>query len=98
MIVLLGATGDIGQDFARELRRRGECFIPLSRGTLDYTQFELLFDYVRKMRPSFLINAAGFTGDHNVDVCEIARMETFQANTLLPQTIGRVCLMTNTPW
>jgi dTDP-4-dehydrorhamnose reductase len=32
-----------------------------------------------------------------MDACETARMETFQANTLLPQTISRVCLMTNTP-
>jgi dTDP-4-dehydrorhamnose reductase len=58
----------------------------------------LLFDYVRKIRPEFVINAAGFSGKPNVDACEIERMETFQANTLLPQTIGRVCLMTNTPW
>jgi UDP-glucose 4,6-dehydratase len=96
--MLLGATGYIGQAFARELRRRGRCFIPLSRNAFDYTRFELLFDYIRKIRPEFLVNAAGFTGRPNVDACEVNRMETFQANTLLPQTVARACAMTNTPW
>jgi len=98
MILLLGATGYVGQAFAKELRRRGICFIPLSRSAFDYTRFELLFDYVRKIRPELVINAAGFSGRPNLDACESARMNTFQANTLLPQTISRVCSMTNTPF
>src|SRR5258708_4953287 len=98
MILLLGASGYIGQAFARELRRRGSCFIPLTRKAIDYSQFGLLFDYVRKMRPTFVINAAGYPGKPNVEACEPAREETLYANTLLPQTVARVCLMTNTPW
>jgi dTDP-4-dehydrorhamnose reductase len=98
MFLLLGATGYVGQAFARELSRRGLPFIPLSRSALDYTRFELLFGYVRRIQPKFLINAAGFSGRPNVDGCETDRMQTFQANTLLPQTISRVCLMTNTPF
>jgi dTDP-4-dehydrorhamnose reductase len=98
VILLLGAGGYIGQAFCRELRRRGEPFVPLSRGAFDYTRFELLFDYVRKLRPTFLINAAGYSGRPNVDACEEQRAVTFQANTLLPQLIARVCLATRTPW
>src|SRR5262245_41517424 len=97
MILLLGATGFTGQAFARELRGRGDCFIPLSRSAFDYTRFELLFDYVRKIKPELVINAAGYSGKPNLDACETARMQTFQANTLLPQTVAKVCLMTNTP-
>ena len=97
MFLLLGATGYIGQAFAKELSRRGQSFIPLSRSALDYTRFELLFNYVRNIQPTFLINAAGFSGRPNMDGCETERMKTFQANTLLPQTIARVCLMTHTP-
>jgi len=98
LTLLLGATGYIGQAFSRELRRRGSCFIPLTRSAVDYTCFEHLFDYVRKMKPEFVINAAGFLGKPNVDACELAREETLWGNTLLPQTVARVCLMTNTPW
>src|SRR5258706_983896 len=98
MILLLGASGYFGQAFAIELRRRGHPFIPLTRAAFDYTQFDLLFDYVRKTRPEFLINAAAFSGRPNVDACEESRAQGFQVNTLLPQTVARVCLMTNTPW
>lgn len=98
MILLLGASGYVGQAFSRELRRRGRSFIPLTRKAIDYTNFDLLFDYVRKIKPEFMINAAGFTGNPNVDACELAREETLSANTLLPQTLARICLMTNTPW
>jgi dTDP-4-dehydrorhamnose reductase len=97
MIVLLGSTGYIGQAFACELRRRGAPFVPLTRSALDYTQFDILFDYLRKVKPEFVINAAGYTGKPNVDACETARADTFQGNTLFPQMVARVCLMTNTP-
>ena len=98
MILLLGATGYIGQAFAAELRRRKHLFIPLTRKAVDYTDFSILFDYVRQSKPEFLINAAGYTGSPNVDACETARAETLQGNTLFPQMVARVCLMTNTPW
>jgi dTDP-4-dehydrorhamnose reductase len=98
MILLLGSTGYVGQAFATELRRRGHSFIPLTRKAINYSDFTLLFDYVRKVKPRFIINAAGYRGRPNVDACEEAREDTLFANTLLPQTIARVCSMTDTPW
>jgi dTDP-4-dehydrorhamnose reductase len=98
MILLLGASGYMGQAFATELRRRRYSFIPLTRKAIDYTDFDLLFDYIRKLKPEFIINAAGYPGRPNVDACETAREETLFANTLLPQTISRACSMTSTPW
>jgi dTDP-4-dehydrorhamnose reductase len=98
MILLLGASGYVGQAFSAELRRRRWSFIPLTRRAIDYTRFDILFDYVRKMRPEFIVNAAGHAPNPNVDACETARDEVLCANVLLAQTIARVCLMTNTPW
>jgi dTDP-4-dehydrorhamnose reductase len=98
MILLLGSTGYVGQAFSAELRRRGHGFIPLTRKAINYSDFNLLFDYVRRVKPRFIINAAGYRGRPNVDACEANREETLFANTLLPQTIARVCSMTNTPW
>ena len=98
MILLLGASGYVGQAFSDELRRRRWSYIPLTRRAIDYTSFEVLFDYIRKMRPEFIINAAGYGPNPNVDACESAREEALCANALLPQTIARACLMTNTPW
>jgi UDP-glucose 4,6-dehydratase len=98
MILLLGASGYVGQAFSAELRRRRLSFIPLTRRAIDYTSFDILFDYIRKMRPEFVINAAGYAPNPNVDACESSREEVLCANALLPQTIARACLMTNTPW
>jgi dTDP-4-dehydrorhamnose reductase len=98
MILLLGASGYVGQAFSRELRRRRLSFIPLTRVAIDYTHFDVLFEYLRRMRPEFVINAAGYAPNPNVDACESAREDVLYANTLLPQTVSQACLMTNTPW
>jgi dTDP-4-dehydrorhamnose reductase len=98
MILLLGATGYIGQAFARELTRRGKSFTPLSRAQLDYSRFEALFDYLQKHRPEFVINAAGYTGKPNVDACETAQADTLQGNTLLPLTIAQACAANGVAW
>jgi len=104
MILLIGATSYIGHAFANGLRRRKDTFIPLSRKAFDYTEFEFLFDYVRKIRPTLIINAEeiGETVFENKEadseMLEAERMEMLHANTLLPQTIARVCSLTNTPW
>jgi dTDP-4-dehydrorhamnose reductase len=80
------------------LRRRGQSFIPLTRRAFDYTRFDYLFDYLRTMRPVFLINAAGHSCRPEEDGLEAARGQAMLANALLPQMIARVCLMTKTPW
>lgn len=98
MVLLLGASGFVGRAFAAALLRRGRDFIPLSRRALDYTRFDVLFDFVRRTRPRFLINAAGMAGGPDGEACETAREEALAANTLLPQTIARVCRLTRTPW
>ena len=98
MILLLGASGYIGQAFALELQRRGQEFIPLARRQTDYTRFDVLLEFLRAKKPAFVINAAGYTGKPNVDACEIARADTLAGNTLLPQTIAQACAATGTPW
>jgi len=98
MILLLGASGYIGQAFARELMRRQWDCRALSRGQVDYSRFETLLEFLRSNKPSFVINAAGFTGRPNVDACETAQADTLQGNTLLPITIADACAATGTPW
>ncbi len=98
MILLLGASGYIGKTFAGELRRRGHCFIPLTRRAFDYTRFDFLFDYLRTMRPMFLINAASYECALTGPMADTEREKMMAANAILPQMIARVCLMTKTPW
>ncbi len=98
MILLLGASGYIGQAFERELQRRGVPFRSLSRRQVDYTQFETLRKFLSETKPSFLVNAAGYTGKPNVDACETARADTLQGNTLFPLTLAHACAVANVPW
>ena len=98
MIVLLGATGYIGQAFAKILRERNRPFIALSRKDLDYTRFDLLHAWLGEHKPEFLVNVAGYTGKPNVDACETAQADTLAGNALLPHMLAQACAATNTPW
>src|SRR5271170_6678577 len=98
MILLLGATGYIGQGFARELQRRKTDFIPLSRRQVDYTRFTALLELLKTKKPAFVINAAGYTGKPNVDACELHKADTLQGNTLFPQTVAHACAAVGVPW
>jgi dTDP-4-dehydrorhamnose reductase len=98
MIVLLGASGYIGQAFAQELRRRGRDFTAPARAELDYTRYDALVGFLRDQKPEFLINSAGYTGKPNVDACEVAQADTLLGNTILPQTIAQACEAAGVPW
>jgi len=98
MILLLGATGYIGEAFASELQRRKKDFLPLSRAQVDYTRFDLLLEFLRAKKPSFVVNAAGYTGKPNVDACELDQAGTLAGNALLPQTIAHACAAAGIPW
>ena len=97
-LVLLGATGYVGQAFARELAARSIAFEAPSRARTDYTRFEVLTELLRRAKPDFLINAAGYTGKPNVDACEIHRADTLQGNTLFPAMVAHACAVVGVPF
>jgi len=98
MILLLGASGYIGQAFAAGLQRRELAYTPLSRREMDYSRFGVLLQFLRERRPAFVINAAGYIGKPNVDACENAKAETLLGNTVLPLTIAHACAAAQIPW
>ena len=98
MIVVLGASGYIGQAFARILRETNRPFMALSRKDVDYTRSDELLRFLGDTRPEFVVNVAGYTGKPNVDACEVARADTLAGNTLLPQTVAEACAVTRIPW
>ncbi len=98
MILLLGASGYIGEAFHKELQRRKLDFVPLARNQVDYTRFDVLLEFLKAKQPSFVINAAGYTGKPNVDACELDKAGTLVGNALLPQTIAHVCAVAKVPW
>ena len=98
MILLLGASGYIGEAFARELQRRGKDFVSLSRKDADYTRFDVLLKFLRARKPEFVVNAAGYTGKPNVDACELHKADTLAGNALFPATVAHACAAAGVPW
>jgi dTDP-4-dehydrorhamnose reductase len=98
LILLLGATGYIGRQFAATLQERGLAFAGPSRATVDYARFDVLLKYLRSNKPEFLINAAGYTGKPNVDACEKDWAGTLQGNTLFPAAVAHACAALEIPF
>lgn len=98
MIYLLGGTGYVGQAYQALLARKGIPYRNLSRAELDYSKPALLTEALRRDRPDFLINSAGFTGKPNVDACEIQRTECLFGNAVLPGLIAQACEAAGIPW
>jgi dTDP-4-dehydrorhamnose reductase len=91
MVTLLGASGYIGQVFAKELTQRRIPFRPISRKEINYAEYRALRTALEKDKPEFVINAAGFTGKPNVDACENQKGETVAGNITLAQTVAQAC-------
>ena len=77
----------MGEAFVAELNRRKLAFTPLSRREVDYSRFDVLLNFLRERKPTFVINAAGYIGKPNVDACENAKAETLLGNVVLPVTM-----------
>ena len=97
-ILLLGGSGYVGSAFQAYLRERGIDFRNVSRSEVDYSQKDSLISLLREEKPSFLINAAGYTGKPNVDACELHKSETLQGNAVLPGTIREACEDLGVTW
>ncbi|MCC7377367.1 MAG: sugar nucleotide-binding protein [Verrucomicrobiales bacterium] len=97
-ILLLGATGYVGQAFQRLIAQRGGTVVSLSRSQADYTRFAPLLRVLREVKPDFLVNCAGYTGKPNVDACEKHQADTLLGNVSLPQTLAQACEVANVPW
>ena len=98
MIYLLGGSGYVGQAYQALLQRKGLPFRNVRRAELDYTNPQTLEAALRKDRPEFLINAAGYTGKPNVDACELHKHECLFGNAVLPGRIADACAAAGVPW
>jgi UDP-glucose 4,6-dehydratase len=98
MVILLGSTGYIGQEFEKQLEEKGVETLCLSRADYNYYDLHTLREILTTKEADFLINCAGYTGKPNVDACEDHQEEASRANVMLPRIIAKACAMTGTPW
>ena len=98
MIGIIGSTGFVGQSFCRVLKKLSLPILPIRYSLIQFNDPQILYDYLTANPVTFLINCAGFTGNPNVDACELAKLETLQGNAILPGIIREVCEDLNIPW
>ena len=98
MIYLLGGSGYVGSAYQTLLQRKGLAFRNLRRADFDYSDPVALTELLRREKPEFLINAAGYTGKPNVDACELHKAECLFGNGVLPGYIAQACRVAGVPW
>ncbi len=98
MIIILGGSGYVGQEYQKLLIDKGIPYKSLKRSEVDYTNPAILTDVLRVTKAQFLINAAGYTGKPNVDACEINKSECLDGNASLPGRIAQACASAGIPW
>lgn len=97
MILLLGASGYVGNTFQNYLISQGIEFKSLSLSSQSDKK-KVLADAIRDYKPLFLINSAGFTGKPNVDAAETQKARCLEANTWLATLVAEVCTDAKLPW
>lgn len=98
MILLLGGNGYVGSAFRELFDRLAVPYRNVARSHTDYSQLAILKKLIGETSPSFLINAAGYTGKPNVDACEQHKSECLMGNAVLPGIIGQACESADLPW
>lgn len=85
-IVLLAPTGQVGFELNRQLQSLGNV-ITVSRGDVDFTNSEAIYQHIDVMRPEVIVNAAAYTA---VDKAESDIENAFLLNRDLPHTLARL--------
>ena len=94
-VIILGASGYVGKQFAQELIKRNISFYELHRNVVNYYDFHVMVNFLEDFQPDFLINCAGFAGQ---PINRDQQTNTYIANTILPKVLSEACGATTTPW
>ena len=97
-VVLFGGGGYVGQTFMQELSRKGIQYFAPSSSMLNLLHMGSVKFVLESMRPSFVINCAGYTGKPNVDACELNKEDTKLGNVNIPFNLAQICDDLNIPW
>jgi dTDP-4-dehydrorhamnose reductase len=93
-ILIAGATGTLGQAFARICGHRGLAYVLTARNELDITDEASIAAALDRYKPWAVINAAGFVrtweADANLDEC-------LAINAAGPELLGRACKAAGIP-
>jgi dTDP-4-dehydrorhamnose reductase len=98
MLLILGGSGYVGSAFRKLFDDKSIAYRSVSRKEVDYASRDSVTNLIRETKPTFLINAAGYTGKPNVDACELHKADCLQGNAVLPGILREACEQCNLPW
>ena len=84
-IVIIGSTGQLGQDLMKMLQPDHEV-IGLTHQDIEVTDYNS-FQTLKEQKPSVIINTAAF---HKTDQCEDEPLKTFSVNAVGPKNVAAV--------
>ncbi|MEO6360430.1 MAG: NAD(P)-dependent oxidoreductase, partial [Sphingomicrobium sp.] len=93
-ILITGATGTLGQAFARICAHRGLPYVLTSRAELDITREESIAAALDRYKPWAIINTAGFV---RVAEAEELSDECFRINATGPELLAKACKIGGLP-
>jgi dTDP-4-dehydrorhamnose reductase len=88
MLLITGATGTLGQAFARLCRLRGLPYRLLTRAEMDIADISTIRAALTAFRPWAIVNAAGYV---RVDDAEQHSVRCFRENVFGPATLAEAC-------
>ena len=83
-VIIFGADGYVGTAFKEALSARGVDYFAPDAALLNLFLNENVAYVLKEMKPSFVINCAGFVGRPNVDACETQTTDTYAGNVTIP--------------
>src|SRR5476649_1040423 len=90
VILVTGASGQLGFELVRELAVLGSVVAP-RRSELDLSRPESIRGFVRRVRPAVIVNAGGYTA---VDRAESERELCFSVNANAPRILAEEVRLT----
>ncbi len=97
-VVLFGGRGYVGSAFKEALSKRGVDYFAPESAMVNLLHVQSVEAILEAMKPSFVINCAGFTGKPNVDACEEQRHETTAGNVNAVFNLSQICEKLKIPW
>lgn len=92
-IVLLGASGQLGQEWQQLIRHRDDVILfPYTSSQLDITNYETVEEELQEQQPDVVVNCAAYT---NVDGAEDHRERAYEINTTAVEKLAKLSTKLN---
>jgi dTDP-4-dehydrorhamnose reductase len=95
MILVTGASGQLGNALSRRLAARGTAFTAVQRPAFDFEKPETIAANFEKIRPALVINAAAYTA---VDKAETDQEAAKAGNHTGPLALAKLCEAAGIPF